>query len=54
MLNSMLESNSEEMQIENIETLREILDNLIILSFNQEDLIFKTKKQKQQVQSLHH
>ncbi|MFL2573799.1 MAG: hypothetical protein ACJ0P8_05105 [Flavobacteriales bacterium] len=46
MLNSMLESNSEEMQIENIETLREILDNLIILSFNQEDLIFKTKKTK--------
>ena len=31
----MLESNSEEAQIENIETLREILENLINLSFSQ-------------------
>ena len=45
-LNAMLESNSEEMQIENIETLREILDNLVILSFSQEALIAKTAKTK--------
>ena len=46
MLSAMLQSNSEEMQIENIETLREILDNLIILSFSQEELIKKTQKTK--------
>ena len=46
MLSAMLQSNSEEMQIENIETLREILDNLIILSFSQEELIEKTQKTK--------
>ena len=34
------------MQIENIETLREILDKLIILSFSQEKLIEKTQKTK--------
>ena len=33
------------MQIENIETLREILDNLVILFFSQEELIEKTAKQ---------
>ncbi len=42
MMSAMQQSNSEEMQIENMETLREILDNLIILSFTQEELIEKT------------
>ena len=45
-LAAMQQSNSEEKQIENIETLREILENLLNLSFSQEDLINKTKKTK--------
>ena len=45
-LMSMQQSNSEEAQIENIETLREILENLITLSFNQEELISITQKTK--------
>ncbi len=43
-----LNSSKSQMQIkatyENIENLRQLLDNLIILSFNQEDLIYKTKE----------
>jgi hypothetical protein len=45
-LMSMQQSNSEEAQIENIETLREILENLITLSFSQEELISITQKTK--------
>ena len=32
---------------ENIENLRQLLDNLIILSFNQENLIYETKEVNQ-------
>lgn len=45
-LSVMQQGNSEEKQIENIETLREILENLLNLSFSQEDLINKTRKTK--------
>ena len=38
----MQEGNSSETVIENAETLREILENLIKLSFNQEKLLEKT------------
>ena len=46
-----LNSSKSQMQIkatyENIENLRQLLDNLIILSLNQEDLIYETKEVSQ-------
>ena len=41
-LNDMQQSSSEEQSIEDMETLRKILENLITLSFNQEDLMAHT------------
>ncbi|MDX2188331.1 MAG: DUF4175 family protein [Bacteroidota bacterium] len=47
-LKKMQESNEMEMAEENIEDLRQILDNLITLSYNQEDLMKEFKKVNQQ------